>query len=222
MKPYARVQPIVTVDPNGRYTSICGSAFRLWSPGHYVTAAHCVAGLDPTSCRILATEDQDIGVESICFHHTADVALLTVDPATVPEQFEVFANLTDTNLGQQMHCFGFVAKSAQGPVTPRVISGIVQRHFEHCDASFRSPAIEIGVPVPKGMSGGPIFLSISTDSVAGVAVGSVESEVIVHGLEEVQQDGATYRERISRITEYGVGVRLAKLEEWLKEKLGES
>jgi hypothetical protein len=69
------------------------------------------------------------------------------------------------------------------------------------------------------MSGGPAFYPSKPERVMGVALGSLESEVVIHTVGEYESEGVTERERISRIVEYGVALRLQPLRDWLSEVL---
>lgn len=153
-------------------------------------------------------------------HPSADAAVLFTEDE-IPGEFEQF-RMTDQDfkLGAPTHCFGMVTDAGGGTnMTQRVIGGIIQRDFIHEDSTYKSQCVELSVPIPTGMSGGPAFYAHKPGIAIGIAIGSLQSEVVVHTVSEYENDTLRERERISRIVEYGVVLRLFPIKNWLESVL---
>jgi hypothetical protein len=100
-----------------------------------------------------------------------------------------------------------------------IISGLRQRAFQHEDRRWLSPALELGVAIPIGMSGGPVCFLQHPDTVVGLAIGSIRSEITESRFEEIQADGRHYSDSVRQITFYGVALHLVQLtpSPWLQE-----
>lgn len=223
MKPYAAVQALLQCKKDGTPKCIAGSCFRLWSDNHYITAAHCVSNIAPDELRVMncLCSTGDLQCIKIMAHPQADIAVLKVT-GQIPKSFEKF-ELYDKDFycGQQIHCFGMVCNSDGSFVdaTQRVIGGITQRDFIHADGAYESKAIELSVPIPIGMSGGPAFVACKPGVAMGVGIASIKSEVVVSGFEEYENGTLQQREKISEIIRYGVVLRLHTVRDWLHEKM---
>ena len=221
MRPYAAVPPLLCHGETGVH--FAGSCFSLaGSPQHFITAHHCVAGCKPEAIFILdSTRDRhNLRVDRILQHPEADLAILTVSEP-VPEAFEQLElDECDFRFGAPAHSFGMVLEHGprQRPVH-RVVGGIIQRDMVYESGSYRSPAVELSYPIPNGMSGGPAFYPLGRIRVFGVAIGTIESEVVVHAFEEREDGVVKERERVSRIVQYGVALRLHPLRDWIAKSL---
>lgn len=215
----SRVDSLVAVDRHGGYTDVRGSAFQLWSRKHFVTAAHCVYGVPIEIIRIPNPFGSDLRCISVTFHGRADVAVLeTTEEFRWPyTPFDLSSG--DPPVGVLMGVRGAVVSvpHLREPPLYRVISGLSQRAFEHEDHRWVSPALELGVAIPIGMSGGPVCFLNHPNTVVGMAIGSLRSEIVESAVEEVQTDGVHHRESIKQITVYGVALHLVRLTEWLQE-----
>ena len=129
MKPFHAVQALVHYDDSNKYLGILGSAFRLWSPNHYVTANHCVENLSTQNIKVFNSYGNDISCKSISRHPTSDIAVLEMAD-NIPTEFEQFKMADfDWSYGMSVHCFGMLCHRG-GRVAQelaRVIGGIVQR-----------------------------------------------------------------------------------------------
>ena len=78
-------------------------------------------------------------------------------------------------------------------------------------------ALELGVAIPLGMSGGPVFFLQHPDTVLGMAIGSLRSELVESAVEEIETAGSYRRELVKQITFYSVALHLVQLTSWLRE-----
>lgn len=223
MNPYRAVQGLLRVKDR-RILGILGSCFRVHSRQHFLTARHCVESVDPSEVAILnvVEENSDLRCLSISRHPTADIAMIETRDA-VPVEYEQFV-LTDWSraYGAPIHCFGMVAGSERDfqNLTQRIIGGIVQRDYVHAEGIYQYPALELSVPIPMGMSGGPAFYEHKPTQVIGLVTGCVTSEIVVSRVEEVVNGDSVVRERVSEITRYGVAVWLEHVKDWIHSVIG--
>ena len=94
-----------------------------------------------------------------------------------------------------------------------------QRDFTYSDGKYESKALELSVPIPKGTSGGSAFFANKNDTVIGMAIGTIRSEVVVSCVEEYEDQEVKMREKISEIIRCGVILRLYPLKEWIESIL---
>jgi hypothetical protein len=223
VKPYHNVQPLLRFDKIDKRWKIEGSCFRLWSSKRFITASHCVKDAESAQLKVMnvLSDKDDLECKTIYRHPKADIAILEVQ-GEVPSQFGQFKLVEkDYSLGLQVHCFGMLAdwEGSSHYAPARVIGGIIQRGLTYTDSLYSSSAMELSVPIPRGMSGGPAFIASKDDTVIGVAIGTLKSEIVVSGFEEYEKNGVKEKERISEITRYGVILNLFSVEDWLKEML---
>jgi S1-C subfamily serine protease len=223
MRPFAAVQPLMRRNKKGDWI-FAGSCFRLWSPNHYITANHCIQGAEPDHLKVLnvISGAQDLECSNVARHPAADIAIIQIE-GDIPGEYERFKLADKWGLGGQIHCFGYVSDTMATlcAANARVIGGIIQREFVYDDGIYKSPAIELSAPIPKGTSGGPAFIAASPEYAIGVAIATIKSEVVVHGFEEYKENGHYEKERISEITRYGVILQFhVEIIRWLEEKLG--
>jgi S1-C subfamily serine protease len=201
-----------------------GSCFRLWSPNHYITANHCVRDIESGHLKILNYfSDKDLQCVEIVRHSEADIAIIQIK-GDIPKEYQRFKLADKWGLGSQIHCFGYVSDTMATlcAANARVIGGIIQREFVYNDGTYISPAIELSAPIPKGTSGGPAFFANDDEFAIGVAIATIESEVVVHGFEAYEENGHCEKERISEITRYGVILNFGHkdIKKWLEDNLG--
>ncbi|MEO7503843.1 MAG: serine protease [Sphingomicrobium sp.] len=73
--------------------------------------------------------------------------------------------------------------------------------------------IELSFLLSPGMSGSPIF-TIPDEIVVGIGVGSFGSELTEHSIEEVDENGRTFKERRIRIEQFGFAHDITSLLDW--------
>ena len=95
----------------------------------------------------------------------------------------------------------------------------MQRRLTYTAGSRTSPVLELSSALPQGMSGAPVYIPRYPPLVVGLALGTVESEVVVHAVEEFESNGIRERERVSRIIQYGIALELVAVSEWLRSQL---
>ncbi len=221
MKPYRAVQALIGYNSSKKKREIIGSCFRLWASNYFLTANHCVNGLKPEQIQVMNCMDDNHDFQCIAVyqHSKSDIAVLEVK-GEIPEIFEKF-KLSEQNFayGSQIHCFGMNIDWDKSGSPGRVIGGIIQRDFTYSDGKYESKALELSVPIPKGTSGGPAFFANKDDTVIGMAIGTIKSEVVVSSFEEYEEKEVKTRERISEIIRYGVILRLDPLKEWIQSIL---
>lgn len=219
MKPFAAVQALLKTSQGKK--ELLGSCFRLEAPNYYITTNHCIENLEPKEIEVMNAMDEnnDIPCVAIHRHPKADIAMIEVE-GKIPDEYEKFQLISrDSFVGTQVHCFGMLAKGEhiKGDSPVRTIGGIIQRDFHYKNRKYEFLAFELASPIPKGMSGGPAFIADKPHLAVGVAIGAIESEIVVAGFTEYENNQIKERERISKITQYGVILRLKPLEDWLKK-----
>lgn len=228
MKPYAAMQPLFKHIPEANKEVFIGSCFRLWADNHFITAAHCIED----------TLQENIGIFDIlqrrffpCIniipHPTADLAVLEIKGQINPMFQKFTLAKCACTFGENVHCFGaltdwrdwriWVDESPEVPA--RVVGGLIQRFFIHKDSRYVTPALELSMPIPQGMSGGPAFNARLSHIAVGVAIGTIKSSTVVSEIVEYEDSDVKEREKITEIIRYGVLLKLFDFTDWLKEVL---
>jgi hypothetical protein len=207
--------------------AILGSCFALRQPTVFLTARHVIKGHDPSTLAVSFVVIPGLrAVTKVHIHPTADLAILEAqDPETGPIQ-PITDILAGIHLGEPFAAFGFpedlVFGGKAGGSPHRLLMGHYSRFFEFESAvnqEFRYVAGEMNVPVPKGMSGGPLLRPEPPYLVTGLAAETnyvesyptITSETIVDGQKEKYVE--------SRMIAYGVAVILGNLIDWINERV---
>jgi len=84
---------------------------------------------------------------------------------------------------------------------------------------YQFMAGELSIPVPLGLSGGPLFIPSDHNRVSAVAVENHESYTLAEGFEEERSDGNVQRVEHRRIVQYGIAVLLPHVTDWLEARI---
>lgn len=198
-----------------------------------ITAAHCVAGIDPADLWVAKLERgghmrSTVKVE---VHPTADLAALHLFPGDADDlsghpSDAFWGTVGNYGLGEEFMTYGypFETRESMGPFkaveSARLLRGSFQRFHQFVDpAGHQFLAGEMSVPAPTGMSGAPLFRLGALPMLTALVVGSTESSVLAYKVSEVKDGVETYVERVDRVTTYGVAVMLDPLRDWLDTQL---
>ena len=218
MHPYAAVQSIMDNSRQG-LAKIAGSCFRLADDRYFVTAAHVASNIELANLRIMNPFDEadDFVAVAVQLHPTADLAVIEV-ASPISSKFEPFRlSEFDFKYGMQLHSFGAASDLVDSRQTNpyRVVGGIVQRDFEYRDGRYSSVALEVSCPIPKGHSGAPAFVAAQPRIVVGLSIATVQSELTLSVVTDVDTPGKREVEKVSEFTRYGVILRLWPYKDWL-------
>lgn len=188
--PWKDILPIVVLDEaTARPVAVCGTGFLI-ADGLLVTAWHCVR--DPLKqgqgyfvCRKRGPDIYDpFPLDDIIQHPAGrDLALGRV-PLAATQRFSLF--MPAVKPGMHVWTFGYPAPQVrhddQGKkmfaLGPRYLEGYVTRTFIYPGGlGGPSPAHELDMQVPGGLSGAPVFFQ-GTDAILGVVFHAHEVETV--------------------------------------------
>jgi hypothetical protein len=214
-----------------------GTGFTIGTEGFFLSARHvinkdCLAACERGQSLIAPLKEVGsrgrswkIGnITEVETHPTSDVAIGKIDYR--PPGF--FSSKNQVAYGwEDVHVFGYPESRTRGRQTgdyefnPHFLKGYVSRRLEIKDVPLRhyAPAYELSFPIPLGVSGSPVFRTGPDHSLLGIAVASLESAVSVHEFTEVRDGTEKYSEKVQKIEQFGIAVRLADLADWAP-KLG--
>jgi hypothetical protein len=212
-------------DDEGIHTDFLGTCFAFPSPRHFITAAHCVSGHVASALRVDATFKgvfQKAKVEWISCHPQADLALLGVSTSPWASATPFSSVCKHPLLGQPFYAFGYpldVFSKDPNKETDRLFRGYVQRLFCYSSPITQTsyPALELNIPCPVGLSGGPVFVTEGDFSVMGIVTENLESTNYRSEEETVTNRRMTERTVYKQIINYGVAIQLAPYVDWIDE-----
>lgn len=212
-------------DDEGIGRNFLGTCFAFPSPRHFVTAAHCVVGQVTSALRVDATFKgvfQKAEVEWISCHPQADLALLGVSTSPWASATPFIGVHTHPLLGQPFYAFGYpldVFSKDPNKETDRLFKGHIQRLFYYSSPLTRTtyPALELNIPCPVGLSGGPVFVTEEGFEVIGVVTENLESTNYRSEEETITSGGTTERIIYKQIINYGVALQLGPYIDWIDE-----
>lgn len=202
-----------------------GTCFAFPSPRHFVTAAHCVAGQVASTMRVDARFGgmfQKARVDWISCHPQADLALLGVTTSPWASATPFMGVCTHPLLGEPFYAFGYsldVFSTDPNKETDRLFRGHIQRLFYYSSPLTRTtyPAFELNIPCPRGLSGGPVFVTEGDFEVMGVVTENLESTNYRSEEETVTRGETTERIVYKQIINYGVALQLGPYVNWIDE-----
>jgi hypothetical protein len=122
------------------------------------------------------------------------------DVATMGYPVSVTNNLINEYQIQQRVHKGYIQRLVP---SGRMINGI------HPDT------FELSFAITKGLSGSPLFIHCGDhDKVVGVCVGTIQSEVVDYEQIEYRENNELYREKKTRIEEFGIAHDIRPLLDW--------
>lgn len=214
-------------DPDLRTTQFfpLGTCFPFRRATHFLTAAHCVEGVEPEDVSVLGMFMRELHPARLIVRHpTADVALVVFDQIKSP-----YANLVtafrdfdrQAGVGSDFIAFGYpqsyLGENPEAP-TIRLHKGHIQRFIDYKSfAGYSYWAAELSIFPLKGLSGGPVYRSDVSGLVFGVVAESMSSAVASEKIEEFRDETGTYTTINRELIHYGVAVMLDRLEVWLNE-----
>lgn len=204
-------------------STFLGTCFALRSPLTYVTAAHCVRGVDPTGLQVvLPSQGPPYRIDEVRVHPKADVAVLLVGPGQVGLGGWNFQSAGAYGIGEDVAAYGHAdyPLTQEGERLPgRLFKGHIQRVFNYESFNgYSYIASELNFACPEGLSGAPVFRH-GLPVALGLVTGNIDSHVIVDRYEEHQRDGVIERGATERIVSFGVALMLDGIDTWLNENI---
>lgn len=199
-----------------------GSCFAYRWQNRFLTAAHCVAGLPPSSISIETAGGLTSTISGLVQHPTADIAIMEPFGGQIAgRETHPFEIVTESyGLGEEIMAFGYpvdvLGPSGIDPV-PRLFKGYFQRFIEEYRAytGFRYRAAELNFACPRGLSGGPIFRPGAQNVVLGLATENLRSTTSLDGLETRNSRSETVTIEYREVISYGTALMLSAVSDWL-------
>lgn len=205
-----------------------GTCFAFRHRHRFLTAAHCIGQLSPNDLVIGSSfhiAHWPWQVTKVTPHNEADLAALEIDPAGTTAVAPFYSVAKNCQMGDDIGAIGFPEDTtAKGIVEPtaRYFRGHVQRFMNHDSyRGYSYRAVELSVPAPAGLSGGAVFKIGHVNPLVGIVCENFESSTYLRSIEEIQENGNTYREQVQSVINYAVCVRLSHYEQWLDRVVGQ-
>lgn len=204
-----------------------GTCFAFRKRTHFLTAAHCVRSLDASQLYVgspVAAQGHPIRVEKLVPHPNADLALLVVAPAGMNAIQPLHTLATNFGYGTDFAALGFPEDTADDGVlrpTGRYFKGSLQRFWRHhSHMGYTYDAAELSIGAPAGLSGGPVLTAPHAIHVIGLVSENRASTTFLHSVQELQDGGSTFKEKIHTVINYATCVLFRPPENWLDTNVG--
>lgn len=204
-----------------------GSAFAFRKKTHFLTTAQCIRSLKASEILLSSPSINSgaaIEIQSVTPHPTADVAVLRI-AASSTFRLAPFCVLGHSPVqGSDLGVFGYSEDSSpasdRAPVA-RFLRGKAQRLFAfQSEVGYAYAAVELSIPVPVGLRGGPVFAMPPGIHVLGLLTEDDQGISYPRSAEEVQQNGHLYEGRVDAPGTFAVCALLLPLELWLLQEVG--
>jgi hypothetical protein len=127
---------------------------------------------------------------------------------------------------EDVYCFGYPEDLIKNQeqlyiFSPQFFKGyIVRRLFKNDLPSLElSPSYELNFPIPKGVSGAPVFRVGQEKSLVGVAIGSHDSVLEKYKITEYSDEKEKFTEKLVQVTQFGIAAMASEFSDWAPEIL---
>lgn len=203
--------------------TFCGTAFALANRRIFITAAHVLENakdivlITPSSATIRP-------VQNCILHPTADLAIVRIEKND-KDTFQPFSDYgSSISVGDDFIAYGypenspFFSESTNTAKDARLFKGHAQRLIvdyksEAYSGKFNYPGLELSIPCPIGLSGGPVFVPTNHGyKVVGLATENITAGTRIseteHTIENAEDGKSTTHYITQRMVEYGVALFL--------------
>lgn len=209
--------PIVSVTEGREVLNIhrfIGTGFWINSGGYFLTCKHVLEELEEGYKPALAQpfgDDRDtfIPVHILSAHPEIDIALCKAHGNTKRAVLQPWEGAFAAGL--DISAFGFTdwGKGNQSLyLDVRLLKGHVSRTAEESLGLPTSTLAEVSFASPSGFSGAPLLVG---RNVVGMLYGNIESRLLAHTIDEIEDGRTTYKEVSYRVVEYGLAHKLEEI-----------
>lgn len=218
-------------DGSYKTTHFHGTGFFVGTEGYFLSAKHVINNQDlnnrnATVCFGVVLERNDnnrrprfkVEIKQVEEHEKYDIVLGKVDYKPPP----LFKLIENAYGWTDVLCFGFPeTKSRKNEsmytLRPQFLKGNVIGLLQEEDLpNLNIPsAYELSFPIPKGVSGGPLFIKgQETPVLIGIALISHDSELSRYQYTEVISNSEKYTEKVVTVTQFGIATNLYEFRDW--------
>lgn len=186
-------------------SNFLGTGFLVTDSGYLATCRHVTDQLDDGSQLFaISNEENSYAIKEVVRHDDMDFAICIVDMPLPSPYLKVLDS--DGLAGADVLGYGKVYEKSveRNHVKQLLFSGNIVRTEPIPELPNTRSVCELSFPVISGMSGGPLLVhGEKLPTVCGMLYGNKETSILSHKLEEREEDGTRYYERVDRIFELG-------------------
>ncbi len=207
-----------------------GSGFFIGNEGYFLSAKHVINTddlLKETQSNIFsAFISSNVNIDSremkkiiaIEEHPKYDICIGKINHNPSP----FFDSIDQDAYGwEDAHCFGYpedlnINHEQLYTFSPQHLKGYITRRVSENDLPGINvpPSHVLSFPIPKGVSGSPIFRIGKNKSLLGIALASHDSILANYETSEYEDDKEKFTEKIVQVTQVGVSARIHEFRDW--------
>ena len=222
MDPNKFIYPIFWGDLDATRLTLRGNAFAVAPDGGLLTCRHVVdveLSGDESVLFVLDLETgQPVPLEKSVYSGDTNVDLAFLPNALGRKKAEFLPLVTPDilKMGNKLFTFGYYAIGGSvEDLTVSYLRGHIVNMFESPTHGGRT--ITLPFPVVEGLSGSPVLMQCCGVKAVGVCYGSQEQRIVASEVQEVEEGGVPFKERILRIIEFGLAYHPTAVISFLEE-----
>ena len=217
------------VDSSRKTTHFHGTGFFIGTEGYFLSAKHVINSQDFNRSSatisygiVLERDDNDRrqrfakDIRQLEEHTKYDIVIGKVDHS--PSL--LFNSIENAYGWSDVLCFGFPETKKKDyankyTLRPQFLKGHIVAQLKEEDLPDLNipPSYELSFPIPKGVSGGPVFIA-GQKVLLGVALMSHDSVLSRYEDTEIINDTEKYVEKVVTVTQFGIAANLFEIRDW--------
>jgi S1-C subfamily serine protease len=213
---------VIVCQDSSQPLRVRGNAFSI-APGRLLTCKHVVNGVTGlVALDVNGSAFHKIKAVRFSSDEKLDLALVEIESSPRCIRYIPMLPFANLRIGEKVFVYGFLDVFGESYretfFEEMYFSGSIVSLFA-VRQKEKGPYRKIMLPFPilEGLSGSPVLTYHNGVKVCGISIGSIQSRILAHQVEEFVDDRSHWRETVNRVVEYGLSYHPAVIECFLRE-----